>query len=136
LVESKSLLSDSGGAGAARGGLGQKLRMRNDSGHPVSISCFSGRIDYPAQGYAGGAPGKPRRYWINDEPVPSKKVYVLQAGDTLTTVEAGGGGFGPPSQRPADKLVADLRQGFVTPEGLRKDYGLSAADIDALAARV
>src|SRR5690606_4891398 len=66
-IESKALLPDSGGAGAARGGLGQRLRMRNDSGAPVMISCFSGRTDFAAEGFAGGAAGKLRRYWINDQ---------------------------------------------------------------------
>jgi N-methylhydantoinase B len=135
-IESKELLADSGGAGAARGGLGQRMRMRNDSGHPVSVSCFSGRTEYPAQGYAGGAPGKPRRYWVNDEAVPSKRVYLLQSGDTLTTTEAGGGGFGPPSERARERLVDDLRNGFITQQGLCDDYGLSPAEAAELAAHV
>lgn len=133
LVEYKALLPDSGGAGTARGGLGQKVRMRNASGAPMSVSCFSGRTEYAAQGTAGGGPGKPRRYWINDEAVPSKRMYVLQPGDTLTTEEAGGGGFGPPASRPVQRIVEDLRQGFVTPEGLVRDYGLSAERIRQLA---
>ncbi len=123
LVESKALLPDSGGAGAARGGLGQRVRMRNASGAPVSVSCFSGRTDYAAQGLAGGAPGKLRRYWINDASVPSKRAYLLQPGDVLTTEEAGGGGFGPPALRTEARIIEDLRQGFVTPEGLARDYG-------------
>jgi N-methylhydantoinase B len=133
-IESKSLLADSGGAGQARGGLGQHVRMRNDSGAPVTISCFSGRVEFPAAGYAGGADGKLRRYWINDEPVPSKKAYRLQPGDTLSLQEAGGGGFGPPAARPASLIAADLRQGFVTEAGLVRDYGLSRERAAELAA--
>lgn len=133
LIESKVLLADSGGAGAARGGLGQRMRMRNESGSPVNVSCFSGRTEFLPQGYAGGAPGKARRYWINDEPVPSKKVYVLKPGDTLMTVEAGGGGFGQPSQRTSEQLLQDLREGFVTERGLVEDYGLTPAAAAELA---
>lgn len=133
-VESKSLLPDSGGAGQARGGLGQRMRMRNDSGSPVTVSCFSGRTDFAAEGFDGGRSGKLRRYWINDEPVASKKVYVLQPGDTLTTAEAGGGGFGPPSSRSDHALAEDVRQGFVTLDGLRQDYQLAPARIDAIRA--
>ncbi|WP_342133025.1 hydantoinase B/oxoprolinase family protein [Hydrogenophaga sp. OTU3427] len=125
-IESKALLPDSGGAGAARGGLGQKLRMRNDSGAPVSISCFSGRTDFGAEGFAGGAAGKLRRYWINEQPVPSKKAYQLQHGDVLMTEEAGGGGFGLPTERPDALLVDDLRAGYVTPKGLVDDWCLAA----------
>ncbi len=134
-VESKALLADSGGAGRARGGLGQRVRMRNDSGSPATVSCFSGRTRFAAEGFEGGRGGKLRRYWINDEPVPSKKVYVLAPGDTLTTEEAGGGGFGDPAARSDEALVEDLRNGFVTPRGLVDDYGLSPARVRSLIAR-
>lgn len=133
-VESKALLADSGGAGQARGGLGQRVDMRNDSGFPVTVSCFSGRTDFPAEGFCGGAAGKLRRYWINGQQVPSKKAYQLAPGDTLTTEEAGGGGFGPPGQRSVENLLKDLRHGFVTPRGLAQDYGLSEERISQLVA--
>lgn len=126
-IESRTLLADSGGAGAARGGLGQRMVMRNDSGSPVTVSCFSGRTEFLPQGYAGGRSAKGRRYWINGVQVPSKKVYQLQPGDVLTTEEAGGGGFGAPAQRSAAQMLEDLRQGFVTVQGLIDDYGLSPA---------
>lgn len=132
VVEFKSLLPDSGGAGTARGGLGQRMRMRNESGFLVTISCFSGRTQFAAQGYAGGAAGSLRRYWINDIEVASKKVYQLQPGDTVTVEEAGGGGFGAPAGRPSALLAHDLRQGFVTSAGLQRDYGLSAEAIAGL----
>jgi len=131
-IESKALLPDSGGAGASRGGLGQRLRMRNDSGAAVSISCFSGRTDFGAEGFAGGAPGKLRRYWINGQPVASKKAYQLQPGDVLMTDEAGGGGFGVPAERAEALILADLRAGYVTPDGLARDWGLAPGRIAAL----
>jgi N-methylhydantoinase B len=133
-IESKTLLPDSGGAGAARGGLGQRLRMRNDSGSPVTISCFSGRTEFLPQGYAGAKPGKGRRYWINDVPVASKKVYQLQPGDVLMTEEAGGGGFGPAAERADASLARDLQQGYVTLNGLITDYGLEPSRIQRISA--
>jgi N-methylhydantoinase B len=133
-IESKMLLPDSGGAGSARGGLGQRMRMRNDSGSPVSISCFSGRTEFMPQGYEGAGPGKGRRYWINDTLVPSKKMYQLEPGDVLMTEEAGGGGFGPSDARADELLVQDLRQGYVTLGGLAADYGLDPRRIETIAA--
>ncbi|MBM3525104.1 MAG: hydantoinase B/oxoprolinase family protein, partial [Alphaproteobacteria bacterium] len=38
-VESKELLPDSGGPGEFRGGLGQRIALINDSGHPMTASC-------------------------------------------------------------------------------------------------
>jgi N-methylhydantoinase B len=133
-IESKSLLPDSGGAGAARGGLGQRMRMRNDSGTAVSISCFSGRTDFGAEGFAGGSTGKLRRYWINEQLVPSKKAYQLAPGDILMTEEAGGGGFGPPAERSDALLLSDLRAGFVTAEGLVNDWKFPPERVAALIA--
>jgi len=39
------------------------------------------------------------------------------------TVAAGSGGFGPPSEREAAAIARDLEDGYVTPEGVRRDYG-------------
>jgi N-methylhydantoinase B len=41
----------------------------------------------------------------------------------LTLVEPGGGGFGSPARRSPLRLAEDLREGFVTPEAARRDYG-------------
>jgi len=122
LVEYKGLLPDSGGAGEARGGLGQQMAMRNTTGHPMFISSFSGRMEIGADGLFGGHMGKLRKYWLNDKPVMSKMRYLLQPGDLLKTVDAGGGGFGDPALRPREKIRHDIEQGFVSPEAARQEY--------------
>ena len=40
-------------------------------------------------------------------------------------VEPGGGGFGPAAQRSPARLADDMREGFVTLEAARRDYGFS-----------
>ena len=42
-----------------------------------------------------------------------------------TLTQAGGGGIGDPKDRDREKVLADVRDGFVTVEGAARDYGVS-----------
>jgi N-methylhydantoinase B/oxoprolinase/acetone carboxylase alpha subunit len=48
----------------------------------------------------------------------------LAPGDRITMIEAGGGGYGDPGQRSRAAIEADLAEGFITPEGAVRDYGV------------
>ncbi|MEJ7667134.1 MAG: hydantoinase B/oxoprolinase family protein [Casimicrobiaceae bacterium] len=128
MIESKSLLPDSGGAGEFRGGLGQRIEMRNDSGHPMIFSCVAGRTEFAPQGVLGGKPGRLREVWLNGENVHPKGRYTLQPGDRMMTIEAGGGGYGDPLRRTAERIQEDLRAGYVTAESATRDYGRQAGE--------
>ena len=56
-IESKRLLPDSGGPGRWRGGLGQEVVLRNDSGHLVTTLGMGNRTMFPARGMFGGGDG-------------------------------------------------------------------------------
>ncbi|MBL8697068.1 MAG: hydantoinase B/oxoprolinase family protein [Alphaproteobacteria bacterium] len=122
-VESKELLPDSGGPGEFRGGLGQRIALINDSGHPMTASCLAGRTAFAPAGVLGGKPGGMRSIAINGRTVHPKGRYILQPGDRIDTIEAGGGGYGDPRNRRRESIEADLRQGFVTPAAAKRDYG-------------
>lgn len=134
-VTRKELLADSGGPGEYRGGLGQETVVKNDSGHPMTISTLAGRTEFPPRGVRGGRCGGLRRYWINDGEVHPKGRYVLKPGEELRMVEAGGGGYGDPKRRPVEKVIEDVRKGFVTVEGARRDYGVVVDLISGKAVR-
>jgi N-methylhydantoinase B len=123
-VLSKRLLPDSGGPGAARGGLGQEWAMRNDTGKPLSVYGLAMRTQFAARGMHGGKPGALRGMAIDGEPADARGDHRLAPGAVMTVREAGGGGFGDPKQRPKAKVLADLAEGFVTPEGAARDYGV------------
>lgn len=125
-IESKALLPDSGGPGEFRGGLGQRIAFVNDSGGEIVISCLAGRTEFAPQGIRGGRAGSLRTVWINDAPVHPKGRYILQPGDRLVTLEAGGGGYGDPRHRDRAAVRADVDQGLVTPEAAAREYGLAA----------
>ena len=50
---------------------------------------------------------------------------MLAPGDTLTRIEAGGGGFDDPRQRDRGALATDIREGYVTPAAATRDYGIA-----------
>ena len=124
LIEEKVLLTDSGGAGEARGGLGQRIVFRNTSGAPMNVSPFGAQTLYPARGFRGGKPGSLRQILVNGKPVPSQDRLTLADGDTMTKIEPGGGGFGSPQKRARAKVLDDVRNGYVSKAAAKSDYGV------------
>jgi N-methylhydantoinase B len=131
MIESKELLADSGGAGEFRGGLGQRIEFVNDSGSDISIACLAGRTEFAPRGVRGGRPGALRELRVNGQTVHPKGRYTLAPGDRLTTLEAGGGGFGDPRQRDRAALMRDVEQGFVSARSAVEDYGAHSSLIPA-----
>ncbi|MBI1775909.1 MAG: hydantoinase B/oxoprolinase family protein [Proteobacteria bacterium] len=122
-IERKALLVDSGGVGRYRGGLGQEIVLRNDSGGTMTVSILAGRTEFPPMGLNGGGPGRRREIQINGKTVHPKGRYRLEPGDVIATFEAGGGGYGPPERRAQDAILRDLAEGTVSEEAARRDYG-------------
>jgi N-methylhydantoinase B len=62
----------------------------------------------------------------------------LKRGDVLRIETGGGGGYGHPFDRPADAVLADVRDGFVSIDAARRLYGVAicgeAVDAAATAA--
>jgi N-methylhydantoinase B len=129
LIESKALLTDSGGPGEFRGGLGQRIEFINDSGADIQISCLAGRTEFAPRGAMGGKDGGLREIHINGRPVHPKGRYILHSGDRLTTIEAGGGGYGDPRRRDREALARDVRDGLVSVESAMHDYGTDTGNI-------
>ena len=46
----------------------------------------------------------------------------LHRGDTILLQTPSGGGYGPPHERHADRVAADVAEGFVSPEAALHDY--------------
>lgn len=121
----KQLLPDTGGAGASRGGNGQELEFRNDTGRPLTVSFLSGRTEFAPRGYRGGGDGALRSYTLNGSPAHPKGRFVLAPGDRIVAREAGGAGYGDPRDRPRERVLADIADGSLSPERAMRDYGVS-----------
>ena len=93
-VERYELAHGSGGAGAHRGGDGvvRTLRVLEDA----TVNLLTDRRRHAPPGLAGGEPGAVGRNVVGDDEVPAKTTRRLAAGETVTVVTPGGGGWGRP----------------------------------------
>ena len=118
-VERYELVPDSGGAGRYRGGLGV-LRDLRILAEDATVALRSARQKFPAQGLAGGSPGRLGAFIRNpgagDETrLPSTSSQTpLKPGDVLRIVTPGGGGYGDPSSRDRAASERDMVEGKVT----------------------
>jgi len=133
-VESKAFIPDSGGVGRTRGGLGQEVLIRNDSGSTLTVFPMGYRTDFPAQGYYGGTSGQPTSFEANGRRLHPKDRHLMAPGDQLRLMEAGGGGFGAVGERDPQRVLEDVLDGYVSVECARDAYGVDV-DIAARTAR-
>jgi N-methylhydantoinase B len=120
----KEFLSDSGGPGMFRGGLGQVIEVGNTEAAPFTISAATfDRIHNPPRGREGGQAGRPgKAQLVSGMEFADKAVYTVPQGDRLRVELPGGGGLGDPQKRDRQRIQQDLEAGYVTPEGAARDY--------------
>jgi N-methylhydantoinase B len=129
LIESLSLIPDSGGPGRHRGGLGVETVVQALTDFNVNTSIE--RAVCLPWGLEGGLEGTGnemllRRGGVVDTDVANAKVYraKVTAGDAFILRSGGGGGFGSPLERPAQDVQHDVRQGYVSLEAAHDYYGV------------
>jgi N-methylhydantoinase B len=94
----------------------------------------------PALGAAGAEsrlidPKVGRLEWKKDGKTTTIRdniMEVIKPGETVTNMNPGGGGFGDPMKRPIEKVVEDIRNGLVSLDGARLDYGVVITDLASL----
>jgi N-methylhydantoinase B len=142
LVESSRLCVDSGGGGRMRGGLSMQRGLRVlTTGARYSLLADGAVL--PAFGVLGGRSGFPVGCWINrdgalaDFDTPGKVAgYQVEQDDVVLIRSAGGGGYGDPLERDAQRVGADVREGYVSPKAARELYGVVLGEggrVDSLA---
>jgi N-methylhydantoinase B len=135
-IERKQVRVDSGGAGKYRGGLGQEVVLRNDSGNLMTLLGMGNRTRFPARGLFGGKDGALRMHAIDGKPVNAKARVELRPGQRITVREAGGGGYGDPKRRAPEAVLADVQNGFVSAKGALRDYGVKVDPKRGTATRI
>ena len=142
IVRSRELLTDSGGAGRTRGGLGRRVVFSVPDDEtapqpPVNLGIQSGRFRRAPEGLFGGADGARARFEVNGEPGNPYGLTQLQPGDEIVMDAAGGGGCGEAWHRDPEQVLQDVRAGYVSASAARRDYGVvldrEAGAVDAAA---
>jgi len=132
------LRQNSGGPGRFRGGLGtEQIIMARSS---MNFNAQVDRMHCQPWGLEGGLSGMGNKVNLNQsgeifDQFPNAKVLLkrLNKGDTFTLLTGGGGGFGPPVERDPERVINDLRQGYICNESAKKIYKvavLKAGSID------
>ncbi|MGE5220032.1 MAG: hydantoinase B/oxoprolinase family protein [Chloroflexota bacterium] len=128
-VERFAMIPDSGGAGEWRGGLGfaRDYRILADD---VRFSMRTDKHTIEPFGADRGLPGRTGVCVVNPGSGEGKRLpsrfgdHRLRKGDVVRVERPGGGGLGDPLKRPVDKVLEDVRQGYVSAERAQSDYGV------------
>jgi N-methylhydantoinase B len=129
LVERYELIRDSGGAGRYRGGLGirRDFRILHDG---LSFTGLGDRHKFAPWGIEGGKSGAPGSFWVERQNEPRRKLkskvsgVVLNREDLVSIHSPGAGGYGDPYLRPEELVLRDVREGKVSAESAKHDYGV------------
>ena len=125
LIESKELVPDSGGPGRSRGGTAQEVVIRNLSPKPMLMSIMSERTKVAPQGLFGGGPGARPHFILDDgTELDPKGIATVPPGQSVNIRTHGGGGYGPAAERPKEKVLSDVLNGYVTREAAQSAYGV------------
>jgi N-methylhydantoinase B len=128
-VRTYALNPDTGGPGRWRGGCGV-IRELEVLAKEAVLSVRLDAIDHPPWGTAGGKSAGTGRCIVNpgraDERVlaPLSDGNVLKQGDIIRLETGGGGGWGHPFDRESERVLADVRGGFVSRASAERDYGV------------
>ena len=127
MILQKALLPDSAGAGRRRGGLGQWMTFKNMADVTIKARVRPDKIFCAPPGIGGGEPGHTGEVRFNDEVITEFPILQFEPGDEIMMIMPGGAGFGPVEERERERVLSDLRLGYITPEGAHRDYGLDDA---------
>jgi len=128
VTEFNEFTTDSCGAGKFRGGCGAKYRIRFYDENPNLVMFGDGKVN-PPYGLFGGKPGSCNLAFINEgqpgrRELRAKEALKLKKGDTYTSYPSGGGGWGDPFERDPELVRCDARDGVISFDSARRDYGV------------
>ena len=139
IIHRYSLMEDSGGAGRNRGGSGTCWEVE-PLDTPMTLITFGEGRRIPAMGAAGAksAMVAPKVGSLEltrngkTEVITNNVIETIHPGERAANRNPGGGGFGNPFQRDIARVVDDVRNGLVSEQGAKLDYGVVFSNFRAL----
>ncbi len=129
---------DSAGVGKYRGGLALQVSWKLLQNSTMNVGM--GRSRFGPPGVCGGKDGKPSSVILNMGTDREEVIggytedheylmtmfdnYPMKAGDTVTMITQGGGGYGDPKERDPELVKKDVRNGLVSKEAALEEYGV------------
>lgn len=132
IIHRYGLMTDSGGAGKLRGGSGTHWEVE-PLRDPMTVVMFGEGRRYPAQGALGAVstlqePKVGRAlYYKQDasvEEIKTNRIVEVEPGERFANQNPGGGGVGDPRDRDRDKVLEDVKNGFVSVRAAWEEYGV------------
>jgi N-methylhydantoinase B len=120
---------DSAGAGEWRGGMGTIYRWKIDA-DDIPAANFGGGVSAATAPYGlqGGRPAPPHQLFLRKGAetvnVDAESFYHLDKNDVFEIYQSGGGGYGDPRKRPAEKVQDDVVNGLISVAKARELYGV------------
>jgi len=138
VIHRYGLVQDSGGAGKYRGGCATEWEVE-PIGHQMTVISFGEGRKYASLGANGAhnhvVDAKLARINLKNgekitETLRKNVVLQIQDGQRVAAINPGGGGWGPAFERDPAQVAADVRNGFVSFEAARQDYGVAVSAED------
>ena len=126
------LVQDSGGAGLYRGGCATQWEVE-PLDHDMTVISFGEGRHFVAAGASGAYSNCADRKLGRIERKEGEKIVDvlrsnvimhIQPGERIATINPGGGGWGDPMQRPIERVVYDVRNGYISADAAEKEYGV------------
>jgi N-methylhydantoinase B len=116
------------GEGRYRGGFGAVREFEILADEASTYASF-GRTKEPPWGLQGGAEGSCNFMEIESggetRRVARIPYHALKQGDRVRVITGGGGGYGDAFARPAQEVLEDVRNDYITPQTARDKYGVA-----------
>lgn len=129
-VERYHLITDSGGAGARRGGLGVRRELRV-LGDEAEFSAHADRQHFAPWGLAGGAHGTPGRFMLRPGAADERRLthgrvsgIRLVRDDVFRVDSPGSGGHGSPLDRDPELVRRDVVESKISTAAAERVYGV------------
>ena len=125
-VDERRLLRDTEGAGRNRGASSLRVEF-GPVGCEIEVGYVSdGNINAPhgvlGGGTGGGADQLKRRPGAPLEKLAACAQVTLEDGETIVSICCGGGGYGAPTERAAERVAHDVAEGWISEQRARDIY--------------
>jgi N-methylhydantoinase B len=134
VVHEQRIVPDSEGAGRHRGSPGAYVEFGPIDGCALDVVYLSDGTYNPSVGVRGGLSGgkaSQRKCGLDgrlSDELGSYATVRLQPGETLVGQTCGGGGYGSPHERDPQRVLADVREGWISQGRAFDVYGVRIGD--------